>query len=341
MRVAVCFNESPAQVKHGEARDLAADQGASGEGRAVLKALTSLKHQCELIPLGRDLLVFGQRLGKFKPDLVFNLCEAFWGDARQEMNVAGFLEMLRIPFTGSRPLCLGLTQDKARTKDLLLQKGLPTPRYLLVRPGEHYPRLNNLSFPLIVKPRFEDASQGIDAASIVDDTSAAMNRVHYVHEVYRQGALVEEFIEGRELNVAILGDRQLTVLPVAEIQFAKDLSRPIVCFDGKWQPESASYQGTTPVCPAKLTAKQDLLVRDVALRAYKFLECRDYARVDLRLRDGKPYILEVNANPDISPDAGLARAARVAGIRYPEMIERILTMAVQRKEQSHAVPAKK
>jgi len=341
MRVAVCYNETPPQLQHGEARDLAADQGASGEGRAVLKALFRLKHQGELIPLGNDLLAFGKRLVKFKPDLVFNLCEAFWGNARQEMNIAGFLEMLGIPFTGSRSLCLGLSQDKARTKDLLLQKGLPTPRYVLVRPEEHYPHLNNLSFPLIVKPRFEDASQGIDAASVVEDTVAAMKRVHYVHEVYRQGALVEEFIEGRELNVAILGDRQLKVLPVAEIQFAKELIRPIVCFDGKWQPESASYQGTTPVCPAKLTAKQDLLVRDVALRAYKFLECRDYARVDMRLRDGKPYILEVNANPDISPDAGLARAARVAGIRYPEMIERILNMAVQRKESPNAVPAKK
>lgn len=341
MRVAVCFNEAPPKVQRGEARDLAAEQGASSEARAVFKALTSLKHQVEIIPLVSDPLAFAKRLGTYKPDVVFNLCEGFWGDARQEMNVAGLLEMLRIPFTGSRSLCLGLTQDKARTKDLLLQKGIPSPNYLLVRPGEHYPRLNNLTFPLIIKPRFEDASQGIDAASVVDDAAGVMDRIRYVHEVYRQGALVEEFIEGRELNVAILGDKQLTVLPVAEIQFAKELTRPIVCFDGKWHTDSASYQGTMPVCPAKLTAKQDLLVRDVALRAYKLLECRDYARVDMRLRDGKPYILEINANPDISPDAGLARAAKVAGISYAKMIERILTMATQRKEQQDAVSAKK
>ncbi len=341
MRVAVCFNEAPPKVQRGEARDLAAEQGSSSEARAVCKALTSLKHQAEMIPLGSDPLAFARKLGNYKPVVAFNLCEGFWGDARQEMNVAGLLEMLHIPFTGSRPLCLGLTQDKARTKDLLLQKGISSPKYLLVRPGEHYPRLNNLTFPLIIKPRFEDASQGIDAASVVDDAAAVMERIRYVHEVYRQGALVEEFIEGRELNVAILGDKQLTVLPVAEIQFAKELTRPIVCFDGKWHTDSAAYQGTMPVCPAKLTAKQDLLVRDVALRAFKLLECRDYARVDMRLRDGKPYILEINANPDISPDAGLARAAKVAGISYTKLIERILAMALQRKELQNADSAKK
>jgi len=341
MRVAVCFNLSPSKAVRGEARDLAADQGASTEAKAVVKALRARKHQADLVPLGSDLFDFARKLTDYRPEAVFNLCEGFWGDARQEMNVAGLLEMLRLPFTGSRPLCLGLTQDKARTKDLLLQKGLPTPRYLLVRLGEHYPRLNNLNFPLIVKPRFEDASQGIDPASVVETSQAVLERIRYVHDVYRQGALVEEFIEGRELNVAILGDKALTVLPVSEIRFAEDLPRAIVCFDGKWKPGSKAYQGSTPVCPAKLTAKQDLLVRDVALRAFKTLECRDYARVDIRLRDNTPFILEINANPDISPDAGLARAARVAGLSYPELIEKLLNLALERKEVRRAVAQKK
>lgn len=341
MRVAVCFNQSPPKMLRGEARDQVADKGASEEAKAVIKALRSLKHQAEPIPLGKDLPLFLRQVTEYRPEAVFNLCEGFWGDARQEMNVAGIFELLRLSYTGGRPLCLGLTQDKARTKDLLLQKGLPTPKHVLVRLGENYPRVTGLTFPLIVKPRFEDASQGIDPASVVDDTQALLKRIHYVHDVYRQGALVEEFIVGRELNVAIVGDRNLTVLPVSEIVFAEDLPRPMVCFDGKWKPGSAAYKGSTPVCPASLTAKQDILVRDVALRAFKLLECRDYARVDIRLREGVPYILEVNANPDISPDAGLARTAKVAGMRYPDLIGRILGLAEQRKESRHAGPEKK
>jgi D-alanine-D-alanine ligase len=341
MRVAVCFNQAPEQARQGEKRDLIAEQGASLEAHEVIKALRSTKHQASPLPLGSDILALARQLIDYRPDVVFNLCEGFWGDARQEMNVAGLLELLRLPYTGSRPLCLGLTQDKARTKDLLLQKGLPTPRYLLVRPGEQYPRLNSLNFPLIVKPRFEDASQGIDPASVVDSSEAVMEHIQYIHKVYRQGALVEEFIEGRELNVAIIGDKTLSILPVAEIQFAKDLPRSIVCFDGKWQAESKAYKGTKPICPAKLTAKQDLLVRDVALRAYKLLECRDYARVDMRLRDNTPSILEINANPDISPDAGLARAAKVAGQSYPQLVEKIANLALDRKETAHASAPKK
>lgn len=341
MRVAVCFNQAPEATRHGEKRDLIAEQGASQEAHAVVKALRAGKHQANPIPLGKDIQTFARQLVDYHPEVIFNLCEGFWGDARQEMNVAGLLELLRIPYTGSRPLCLGLTQDKARSKDLLLQRGLPTPRFLLVRPGEQYPKVNNLTFPLIVKPRFEDASQGIDPASVVDTPQEVLKRIRYIHDTYQQGALVEEFIEGRELNVAIIGSKSLSVLPVSEIRFAEDLPRKIVCFDGKWQPGSKAYQGSTPVCPAKLTAKQDLLIRDVALRAFKLFECRDYARVDIRLRDNIPYILEINANPDISPDAGLAHAAKVSGLGYPQLIDKLVNCALERKEVPHAVAQKK
>jgi len=336
MNVAVCYNLAPDAPVRGEARDRQADSGATDEAHAVSRALRGLGHQVTLIPLGADILPFIKQLETVRPELVFNLCEAFWGDARQEMNLAGLFELLRIPFTGSRSLCLGLTQDKARTKSLLLQKGLPTPNFLLVLRGEQFPRVNNLNFPLIVKPRFEDASQGIDQESVVDDLTALNRRIRYVHEVYRQGALVEEFIDGRELNISIIGDTHLTVLPISEIRFDKKLPRPIVCFDGKWDQGSNAYRQTKPVCPAPLTNKQDLLIRDLSLRAFKRLDCRDYARVDIRLRDNTPYILEMNANPDISPDAGLARSAGIAGISYPKLIGSILAMARERKEQLHA-----
>lgn len=336
MRVAVCYNQTPENSAHGEARDRIAEAGSLDEARAVLQALKTLGHPVDYIPLVDDLGDFIQRLQAYAPDVVFNLCEGFWGDARQEMNLAGLFELLGIPFTGSKTLCLGLTQDKLRTKALLKQAGLPTPAFCLVRPGEKYPPIEKLTYPLIVKPAYEDASQGIEAASVVEDRKALMKRALYVHKTYAQPALVEEYIEGRELNVAIIGNSRPAVLPVSEITFAASLVRKIVCFDSKWRPESAAYQGTKPVCPARLTAKENLLINDVALRAFKLLGCRDYARVDIRLRGQTSFILEVNANPDISPTAGLARAAGAAGLSYPMLIERILGCALKRKEMSHA-----
>jgi len=336
MRVAVCYNQTPDQTSHGEVRDRIAAAGSLDEANAVLRALGELGHQAGLIPLGSELSDFIRRLQGFVPEVIFNLCEGFWGNARQEMHVAGLFELLGIPTTGSGALCLGLSQDKLRTKALLLQAGLPTPAYCLARPKEKFPHFEKLSFPLIVKPAYEDASQGIDAASVVETRKALMQRVEYLHATYRQPALIEEFIDGRELNVAILGNRKPSVLPVAEITFAASLPRKIVCFDSKWSPQSAAYRGTIPVCPAQLTPRLHLQINDLALRAFKLLGCRDYARVDLRLRGSSPYILEVNANPDISPDAGLARAARAARLSYPELIKRILESATKRKESSDA-----
>ncbi|HEX9777997.1 MAG TPA: ATP-grasp domain-containing protein [Geopsychrobacteraceae bacterium] len=336
MRVAVCYNQAPAVVKHGEARDLIAEAGAFEQARAVDQALRELGYRTGIIPLADSLNDFLRRLEQFAPTVVFNLCEGFRGNARQEMNVAGVFELLGVPFTGSPPLCLGISQDKPRTKALLTQKGLPTPPSCLALPHGKFPEVETLKFPLIVKPPYEDASQGIETASVVDDKRALMKRIRYIHEVYQQPALVEEFIVGRELNVAILGDGKLTVLPVAEITFAADLPRAMVCFDSKWSPRSAAWHGTRPVCPADLTAKEILLVNMIALRTFKLLGCRDYARVDIRLRNFTPFILEVNANPDLSPDAGLARAAAAAKLSYPKLIERILGCAVKRKENSHA-----
>ena len=188
-----------------------------------------------------------------------------------------------------------------------------------------------MAYPLIVKPRWEDASQGISNESVVETEKKLLARIDYVHRTYNQGALVEEFITGREINAAIIGNDHHEVLPLSEIKFHADLAQPIVSYEGKWLEQSQQYKLTQPVCPAPLKTRSEMLLRDVALRAYKLLECRDYARVDFRLRDGVPYILEVNANPDISPDAGLARSARAANLSYPQLIARILATASKRK----------
>lgn len=331
MNVAVCFNLVPPSATRGEAIDRIAEEGAEQEARAVAAALTELGHKPVLVPLGEDVTVFAAELRRLQPDLAFNLCEAFWGESRKEMHVAALFDLLGLAYTGAPPLSLGLTQDKARTKDLLSKHQLPTPKYCLIKPGEHYSRVKDMAYPLIVKPRWEDASQGISNESVVENEKALLARIDYVHRTYRQGALVEEFILGREINAAIIGNGPHEVLPLSEITFHPDLAQPIVSYEGKWLEKSQQYKLTEPVCPAPLKMRYEMLVRDVALRAYKLLECRDYARVDFRLRDGVPYILEVNANPDISPDAGLARSARAAKLSYPQLIARILAIASKRK----------
>jgi D-alanine-D-alanine ligase len=336
MKVAVCFNRAPSQSVKGAQADLISEQGAEKEAIEVRQALEKRGYAARLVPLGPDLATFISEMQHLAPAVAFNLCEGFWGESGQEMNVASLFELMRIPYTGATPLCLGLTQDKARTKDLLVRYHLPTPKYTVAKPGQHVLRTHDMAFPLIVKPRAEDASLGITADSVVTSDKALRERVHFIHDMYRQEALVEEFIEGRELNVAVLGDKRFEVLPISEIVFEQGLVRPIVSYDGKWLETSEEFERTRPVCPASLRSKEDMLIRDVALRACKILECRDYARVDIRLRDGVPYILEVNANPDISQDAGLARAARAGGLTYPALIERILDMAKQRKETPHA-----
>jgi D-alanine-D-alanine ligase len=338
MNVAVCFNRVPPKLFKGEAADRISEEGAAAEARAVKKALADLGHSVRLLPLAGDVAPFIEELRARGSELVFNLCEGFWGNSRLELHVAALFDLLGLVYTGAPPLCLGLTQDKVRTKDLLVRHGLPTPKYVLVKMGEQFPKTRDLAYPLIVKPRFEDASLGITGDSIVGNERDLKKRIQYVHDTYRQGALAEEFIEGRELNAAVIGNGPYEVLPVSEIRFQPGLKHTIVSYDGKWLEDSPEYAATQPVCPATLKAKEEILIKDVALRAYKLLECRDYARVDIRLRDGVPYILEVNANPDISPGAGLARAARVGGLAYPRLIERIVAMALKRKELPHAKP---
>ena len=337
MKIAVCFNQAPTIPVRGENQDHISESGSEVEARAVASALQQLGHAADLIALGSEIAPFVATLEAARPDLVFNLCEGFWGESGRELHLAALFELLHLPHSGSPALTLGLTQNKALTKDLLIRHGLPTPSYLLVQPGAELPAPFPLQWPVIVKPSLEDASLGITCESVVSDEKSLRMRVRYIHERYRQGALVEEFIEGREFNAAVFGDSSLESLPVAEIRFHQGLARTIVSYSGKWLEDSHEYAATEPVCPAPLESEVQQRIQQLAVEACRLTGCRDYARVDFRLRDGIPYILEVNANPDISPEAGLARAARVAGIDYPSLIDRIVKMTIARKEKSKCV----
>jgi D-alanine-D-alanine ligase len=194
-----------------------------------------------------------------------------------------------------------------------------------------------LRLPLIVKPSGEDASVGIENSSVVHDIESLRDRVAYIIKTFTEPALVEEYIEGRELNVAIIGNKHPVILPISEIDFSKlPPGYPkIVTYNAKWVEGTAEYLGTVGTCPAKLSPDVEKRVRDVALKAYQLLEIRDYARVDIRLdASNTPFVLEVNPNPDISQDTGFVRSARAAGMTFEDMIAKIVETALERSQQS-------
>ncbi len=304
--------------------------------QAVQESLLSLGYTVKVLRMEEELHPMVGKIMRSGADLIFNLCEEMHGQTGLEMNVAALLELLRIPFTGSSALILGLSQDKGKTKSILGHYGIPTPRYVVWPPGERV-TTSRLRKPLLVKPLREDASLGIGNDAIARNPSSLPAKVSKIHRLHRQPALVEEYIDGRELNVSILGNEAPRVLPISEIDFSTlPKGLPKICgYEAKWVENSPQFHHTIPLCPAPLSGRLEKRVREVALQAYRAMECRDYGRVDIRLSsDETPYVLEINANPDISPDAGMPRSAKAAGLTYSQLIGQIVKLAWARTRSS-------
>lgn len=275
---------------------------------------------------------FFKDLKKNKPDVVFNFVEIYKDRADLEMYFAGLLELLRIPYTGAPPLALGTCQNKMLTKKILRSVGLRTANYTYITKRQKIYRLK-LKYPLITKPAFEDASVGIDVTAVVTNHKQLKARIEYILDEFQQPVLVEEYIDGRELNVAILGDQKPRVLPISEIDFSEmpDHLYNIVSYQAKWDPLHEAYHKTIPICPAPLTKKVEDEAKEIALKCFKTMGCRDYCRVDMRLNNkNKLYVLEVNPNPDLTADAGFMRSAKYAGISYRKALKRIVMLAAKR-----------
>ena len=319
----------PVGSSRGEDIDYVSEAEVEEQVVAVEDSLKRLGLMCERFSVNEDFAGLVSWLKERNPDIVINLCEEALGDSHFEMDVPALLELLRFSYTGSPPLTLGLCQDKGLTKSILESRGLPTPKYQILRKFEDWE--GQVCYPLFVKPLREDASLGITKESYVKNEAELRKRVEYITERYNQPALVEEYVTGRELNVSILGDKDLQILPISEIVFGFTDEPRIVDYSAKWIDESEEYKKTIPVCPAELDIDTRRTVESVALRAYVALQCRDYARVDIRLKNGTPYILEVNPNPDISPQAGFARSLKAAGIPYEDFVNRLVMMACKRR----------
>jgi D-alanine-D-alanine ligase len=268
-----------------------------------------------------------------KTDLIYNFCEMVELESQEEVFAAGLFELVKVPYTGAPPMTLGLCLDKAKTKIILSHYGIPTAKFDLFNESIDGCKKINLRFPVIVKPVREDASAGINEKSVVYDRKELEERVEYIIKMFKQPALVEEFIDGREVNVAILGNNPPVVLPISEIDFSHLPSHlpKIVSYEAKWIPNTDYYEKTIPICPAPLEPELERKIKDIALSCYKIMGCRDYARVDMRIdKEGNPYVLEVNPNPDLSRNAGFMRSASVYGLTPEETIVKIAEIAIER-----------
>ncbi len=314
-------------LERGRSEDRLADQETAAVAADIATALEGHVRGTHRVPVWDDLPMV---LRQFDPrrHVIFNLVESLGGRAFTEPEAARIFESMQFLHTGTDFRSLTRASNKLTTKKLLEAAGLPTPRYQVVRTPTQ--RRFTVPLPAIVKPVAEGGSFGVTLDSLARDEHELVERVRACLEIYRQPALVEEYIAGREINVALWGNAQPTVLPISEILFnwTSDPLKQFVTFDSKWVSDSVEYVGTPGICPAKLSAQEQARVETAAVMAYQTLGFSGFGRVDMRLKDGQPYILEVNANPDLAADAGFFRSAACAGYSYREMVLHILQLAL-------------
>ena len=298
----------------------------------VIPTLRSLHYNVSVLGVSDDIATTLNALTEQKPNLVFNLTEQLGGDRQMDKNIAALLEMTRLPFTGTGPTGLMLCRDKRLCKQLLSLHRIRVPKFVNISPGRRFRPPKSLRFPLVVKPAFEDSSEGISNASLVTNESALMERVRFVHDGWEQPVTVEEYIEGREFYVGILGNKKLTVLPIRECVFDSDQGEgPLLAtYRVKW---NAEYRKKWNIRFdfAELDTPIISKIERICKKVCRLLQIRDYGRIDLRLTpDNELVILEVNPNPDVAYGEEVAEAAEKAGISYEKLIDRIVNLALRR-----------
>jgi D-alanine-D-alanine ligase len=324
MRVSVLTN---LEREDATTHDIVVDQ--------VTAALRAAGHKVKILSVFGDIDKLIDTLREQKPHLVFNLIEQWGKNVRGDVAVAGALELLNLRHTGGGPGELYLRQDKALTKELLAYHGVPFPNYVVFRRDAYPDTGMRLRMPLIVKPLRMDASIGIETSSLVRSTTQMMKRVIAIHEKVKDSALVEEYIEGREFYVGVMGNRKPIALPPIEMDFS-GLPKGIPAILGrraKWVKSSREYKGTR----SKLAEINDSLrtrLQQVAIEGYRALRVRDYGRVDLRVTpQNEIYVIEVNASCYLEQSAEFATAAKAAGLSYTDLINAIARLAIARSRR--------
>jgi D-alanine-D-alanine ligase len=299
----------------------------------VVTTLRAAKHEVRTLGVQHELKPIRDEIESWKPDVVFNLLEQFHGEAVYDQNVAGYLELLRIPYTGCNPRGLMLARGKDLAKKLLIYHRIPLPAFAVFPMRRKIQRPPRLSLPLIVKSVNEDASWGISQASVVDTDEKLAARVSFIHEQIGTAAMAEQYIEGRELYVGVLGNDRLRVLPIWELEFgtmpngAWLIATEKIKHDPEYQKRHDIRDG-----PAKGLSSQLIAgIQRMATRIYRTLELDGYARIDFRLSaEGKPYYIEANPNPELAKTEEFASSARHDGLAYKDLLHRIVALGMRR-----------
>ncbi|MGH8142412.1 MAG: D-alanine--D-alanine ligase family protein [Steroidobacteraceae bacterium] len=295
----------------------------------VISALRAAGHEIQTLGVLDSLTELRMALLDWKPEVVFNLLEEFNGIVTYDQHVVAFLELMRAPYTGCNPRGLLLSRDKVLCKQLLAFHRIPTPQFAVFRRGQHFTVPRRLRPPLFVKSATEDASLGIAQASVVEDMSRLRERVQFVHEQVGSDALVEEYIEGRELYVGVLGNDRLTRLPIWEMRFGSlpESLPAIATRKVKWDRSYQQRYDITTCAAAELAPGVMQTLDRLSRRIYRALHLSGYARIDFRVRaDGSVFMLEANANPNLTLEEDFAESARAAGVSYRQLLERIMML---------------
>jgi D-alanine-D-alanine ligase len=308
-------------------RDREAILGVMQCVNSVHIALLECGYIVDLLAINPPLERVKRQLSKIKTDLVFNLFEGFYDFPESEAAVAEMLELKGFRFTGCPSSALRVALDKANSKALMLQHGIRVPEYQVLSVGniDEF----ELHFPAIVKPRNQDASHGIIPQSVVNNMAELRVQVSRILQQFENDALVEQYLSGREFNITVLGNADYTVLPPSEIVYRLPPDKPrLLTYEAKWITDSEYFEKTAVECPAKIAAGLRREIGEIAMSACRLFGCAGYARVDMRQdASGKLKVMEVNPNPDISPDTGAARQALAAGISYSQLIDSIVDYA--------------
>ena len=297
----------------------------------VVQALRKAGHEVRPLGVYDKLADLRESIGDWKPDIVFNLLEEFQGIAAYDQHVVAYLELLRQPYTGCNPRGLMISRDKVLSKQILTYHRIPTPQFAVFRKGRRYRIPKKLRYPLFVKSTTEDASLGISQASIVHDVAKLKERIEFIHEQTHSDALVEEYIEGRELYVGVLGNEQLKTFPVWELEFGSlgEVQSAIATRRVKWDRAYQDKHGIKPQSAPGLSDAQHAYLEKLSKRIYRALSLSGYARMDFRMRaDGSAFCLEANANPNLSHDEDFAQSALSMGIQFDDLLERIVRLGV-------------
>ena len=299
----------------------------------VVRTLRRAGHEVRPLGVHDELKPIRDELESFKPDVVLTLLEQFRGEAIYDQNVASFLELMHVPYTGCNPRGLMLARGKDLSKTLVHYHRIPVPAFTVFPMRRKVRRPARLPLPLIVKSLNEDGSYGISQASVVDSDAKLIERVGFIHERIGTPAIVEQYIDGREIYVGVLGNDRLRVLPVWELEFGNMAQGdwPIATEKVKHDPDYQERRGILHGPAKDLTPELVARIQRSAKRIYRTLELDGYARIDFRLAaDGTPYFLEANPNPEIAESQEFAAAARYDGIKYLDLLHRILALGMNR-----------